>query len=59
MWKDSKVIEKWKNNGILGIKESFSMTTEKDSRSMASLIEKLIKDHLQKEEISWEEEGGE
>jgi hypothetical protein len=42
-----------------GIKKAIQIAAERDSRSMTSLIEKLIKDHLQKEGISWEEEKGE
>ena len=42
-----------------GLKKALKVAADRDSRSMASLVEKLIKDHLKKEEISWEEEGGE
>ena len=38
-----------------GLKKALSIAAEKDSRSMAGLIEKLIKDHLAKKGISWEE----
>ncbi len=39
-----------------GVKKALKVAAEKDSRSMASLVEKLIKDHLEKEGISWEED---
>ena len=39
-----------------GLKRALSLAAERDSRSMASLIEKLIKDHLRKEDIPWEDE---
>ena len=37
-----------------GVKKALSIAAEKDSRSMASLIEKLIKDHLTKQRIPWD-----
>ncbi len=40
-----------------GVKKALNQAAEKDSRSMASLIEKLIKDHLSKEGIPWEDES--
>ena len=42
-----------------GLKKSLKIAAEKNERSMAGLIRKLIKDYLEKEGISWEEEGGE
>jgi hypothetical protein len=36
-----------------GLKKALKKAADKDSRSMASLIEKLIKDHLDKQGISW------
>ena len=38
-----------------GLKKALKIAAYRDSRSMASLIEKLIKDHLKNEEIPWEE----
>ena len=38
-----------------GLKRALGIAAEKDSRSMAGLIEKLIKDHLRKEGISWDD----
>lgn len=38
-----------------GVKKALSIAAEKDSRTMASLIEKLIKDHLEKENISFKD----
>ena len=35
------------------LKKALSIAAEKDSRTMASLIEKLIKDHLESVNISW------
>lgn len=40
-----------------GLKKALKVAAEKDSRSMASLIEKLIKDHLDKEKIEWKDEA--
>jgi predicted DNA-binding protein len=37
------------------LKEALKIASKKDSRSMASLIEKLIKDYLEKENIPWNE----
>lgn len=39
-----------------GLKKALKIAAEKDSRSMASLVEKLIKDHLDKEKIEWKDE---
>lgn len=36
-----------------GIKKALAIAADKDSRSMASLIEKLIKDYLEREGILW------
>ena len=41
-----------------GIKKALKIAADRDSRSMASIVEKLIKDHLKKEGISWEDNGG-
>ena len=41
-----------------GIKKALKIAADRDSRSMASLIEKLIKDHLKKEGIPWEGDEG-
>lgn len=38
------------------LKKALQKAANKDSRSMASLIEKLIKDHISKEGISWKDE---
>ena len=38
-----------------GLKKALKKAAEKDSRSMASLFEKLIKDYLVKEKISWKD----
>ncbi len=42
-----------------GVKNALSIAVKRDSRSMASLIEKLTKDLLTKEGISWEEDSEE
>ena len=38
-----------------GLKKALKIAAEKNERSMAGLIRKLIKDHLEKEGISWED----
>ena len=39
-----------------GLKEALKKAADKDSRSMASLIEKLIKDYLDKQGISFKDD---
>ena len=51
--KKTEHLQLWMNPGL---KKALKEAADKDSRSMASLIEKLIKDHLEKERISWEDE---
>lgn len=41
----------------LGLKKALKIAAERNDRSMAGLIRKLVKDHLKKEEIPWEEEN--
>jgi len=36
-----------------GIKDALEVAAKKDRRSMSSLVEKIIIDHLDKEGISW------
>ena len=38
-----------------GLKKALKKAAERNERSMAGLIRKLVKDHLKEEGISWEE----
>lgn len=38
-----------------GLKKALKIAAERNERSMAGLIRKLVKDYLEKEGISWEE----
>lgn len=49
------MVKKQTYNFVLtpGIKEALEIAAEKDRRSMSSLLEKIIVDHLDKESIPW------
>ena len=40
-----------------GLKKALETAAKKDHRSVASLLQKLICDHLEREGISWEEDA--
>ncbi|MCD4717436.1 MAG: Arc family DNA-binding protein [Desulfobacterales bacterium] len=53
--KESEHLQIWFPQGL---KKALKIAAERNDRSMAGLIRKLVKDHLQKEGIPWEGDEG-